>query len=380
MNAMTQLEGKILRKRYRVLRLLGRGGMADVYLARDMVRESQVAVKVLRSDLATDALFMQRFAHEARSLVQLHYPNIVQFFALERDGELVFIVMDYIDGITLRAEIARRTEPLSFFETIHTLTGVAHALDYAHTQRLVHRDIKPGNIILARNGRVMLTDFGIAQAAETRGEDMPSLGTPAYMSPEQILDRPIGFSTDIYSLGVTLFEMATRQRPFTGRESGLTSTTTTDRVKEAHLRLSPPDPRLFNPQLPEAAAQIILRAMDKTPERRWASARQMARAWDESVQPLLGVERTLAWVSHASPSIHEQAPFHSKSSFPSSSPSRRSSAHVDLPQPDPPPALRPTPLVDADDRLVRLRLAFGIMAVIITITLCLSVFVMIGSY
>ena len=376
---MTPLEGTILRKRYQLLRLLGRGGMAEVYLARDMTRQTLVAIKILRADLADDPVFMRSFAAEARSLVRLRYPNIVQFFALERDREFAFIVMDYIDGETLRSEIAKRSTPLKFFETIHVLTGVAYALDYAHSQGLVHRDIKPGNIILARDGRVMLTDFGIAQVAESRSSDSPSLGTPAYMSPEQALDRPVTAQADIYSLGVTLFEMATRQRPFTGEEPGLTSTSTAHRVREAHVRLTPPDPRRFNAQLPEEAAQVILRAMAKAPERRWRTARQMADAWNRALQPVLDDDRTLGWLPVTSTSS-SQTP-----SSPKPTPPKPAA------EPEPQPVLNiedkqskeiwsPEPSRPDTELADRQRLAFGIMAAIIVLIILLAMFVLLGSY
>ena len=372
--------GDILRKRYQIIRLLGRGGMADVYLARDMRRQIQVAIKVLRPSLADHPGFVSSFSTEARSLVRLRHPNIVRFFALERDGPLSFIVMEFVDGVSLRTEMARRQGPLTLFETTHILRGVAAALAYAHSQGFVHRDVKPGNILLARDGRVLITDFGIAQAANRSGALTPSMGTPAYMSPEQILGQPLDHRVDIYSLGVTLYEMVTWQRPFTGRETGLTSTSTAGRVREAHLRLIPPNPRYFNPELPDAAAQVILRAMEKNPARRWPDAMQMAAAWEQAVGPALGTHRTLAWAPNASiqAATHGGAFTARSAEFiqslqnlfsGASSLQSHSQTSASLSGQSPSTSLSPNP---------RLRLALGIMATIIIVSLCLSAFLLVG--
>ncbi len=372
--------GDILRKRYQIIRLIGRGGMADVYLARDMRRQIQVAIKVLRPSLADHPGFVSSFSTEARSLVRLRHPNIVRFFALERDGPLSFIVMEFVDGVSLRTEMARRQGPLTLFETTHILRGVAAALAYAHSQGFVHRDVKPGNILLARDGRVLITDFGIAQAANRSGALTPSMGTPAYMSPEQILGQPLDHRVDIYSLGVTLYEMVTWQRPFTGRETGLTSTSTAGRVREAHLRLIPPNPRYFNPELPDAAAQVVLRAMEKSPAHRWPDAMQMAAAWEKAVAPVLGSQGTLAWAPNAA--LQPAAPGNPFSTRPTELVQALQNLFTGVSRPQ----SRSQPDDSFPGRIVstsqppnsRLRLALGIMATIIIISLCLSAFLLVG--
>ncbi len=368
---------RILRKRYRILRPIGRGGMADVYLAEDMRRQTQVAIKVLRPNLAENLDFVAGFSTEARSLVRLRHPNIVQFFALERDGPHLYIVMEFVDGVSLRKEMARRQAPLTLFEATHVLRGVAAALAYAHAQGFVHRDIKPGNILLAQDGRVLITDFGIAQAANQSGVMTPSMGTPAYMSPEQILGQRLDHRVDIYSLGVALYEMVTWQRPFTGRETGLTSTSTAGRVREAHLRLIPPNPRYFNPDLPDAAAQVILRAMEKSPQRRWPDVAQMAVAWEQAVIPALGKKQELAWApgalqgsKPASSSLQRAAPLRSLQDLLSKELRLAST-------PSPPPAL-PHPPDSNEDENPRRRLSLGIMAAMIVISLCFSAFLLLG--
>ena len=275
--------GMFLRNRYRILRLLGRGGMADVYLAQDERRQVQVAIKVLREDLAEDPDFLRRFAREARALAQLDHPNIVRFYSFEQDGLVAFMVMDYVDGVTLRRLLAERQGPLRLEEVTSILQQVGAALHYAHGKGIIHRDLKPGNIMLQRDGKVLLTDFGIAKLMESATMTAAGIGTPAYMSPEQILNQGVDQRTDIYSLGVMAYQMATGRRPFTGEERGLTESGTGSRMREAHLRLAPPQPTTLNPALPVEAGHVIMRALAKRPEDRWPDVMSMVRAWERAV-------------------------------------------------------------------------------------------------
>ena len=276
-------ETRILKGRYRILRLLGRGGMADVYLAQDERRQVQVAIKVLREDLAEDPDFLRRFAREARALAQLDHPNIVRFYSFEQDGLVAFMVMDYVDGVTLRRLLAERQGPLRLEEVTSILQQVGAALHYAHGKGIIHRDLKPGNIMLQRDGKVLLTDFGIAKLMESATMTAAGIGTPAYMSPEQILNQGVDQRTDIYSLGVMAYQMATGRRPFTGEERGLTESGTGSRMREAHLRLAPPQPTTLNPALPVEAGHVIMRALAKRPEDRWPDVMSMVRAWERAV-------------------------------------------------------------------------------------------------
>lgn len=273
----------ILRNRYRILGFLGRGGMADVYLALDIRRQTRVAIKVLREDLAEDPAFLRRFAREAQALARLDHPNIVRFYSFEREGAIAFIVMDYIEGVTLRRLLLERGGPLELAEMTSILQQVGAALHYAHAEGFIHRDLKPGNIMIHRDGRVFLSDFGIAKAMDSATVTTVAAGTPAYMSPEQILGRKLDFRTDIYSLGVVVFQMATGQRPFTGEEPGLRGEELTQRIRDAHLHLGPPDPHTINPDLPPQAAQVILRALAKQPQARWPNVMSMVRAWENAV-------------------------------------------------------------------------------------------------
>ena len=271
-------QGDILRGRYKIESFLGRGGMADVYLAVDMRRRVYVAIKVLREDFAEDLEFVNRFQREAEALAHLDHPYIVRFYSFEREGLVAFIVMDYVKGKTLRRRIAEEGGPLPIQEVTQILDNIGAALQYAHNEGYIHRDIKPGNIMIRDDGVAVLTDFGIARAAESSTLTLGQIGTPAYMSPEQILGHRLDYRTDIYSLGVVLFEMVTGKRPFTVSELSM-STNTIERIRYAHLHLPPPDPRKFNPVLSEAASQVILRALAKQPQERWPTVAAMVEAW-----------------------------------------------------------------------------------------------------
>ncbi len=283
-------ETTILRNNYRLERLLGRGGMADVYLAFDLRRQAHVAIKILREDLAEDPEFVRRFAREADALARLEHPNVVRFYSFERQGATAFIVMDYVPGTTLQRRLAETEGPLPLEDVTAILRRVGAALQFAHTEGYVHRDVKPGNVMLREDGNALLSDFGIARAAESATLTTMAMGTPAYMSPEQILGRELDRRTDIYSLGVVLYELTTGRRPFTGDEYGLTSSGTTTRLREAHLKLPPPDPRTFNPALPTGIAQVIVRALAKEPGDRWPDVLSLSQAWESALgRPAVGV-------------------------------------------------------------------------------------------
>jgi len=299
--------GETLNNRYRIERLLGHGGMADVYLAFDTRRQTYLAVKILHEDLAEDPEFVRRFQREAETLARLDHPNIVRFYSFERSatpgggGVTAFIVMDYIAGTTLRGRLAESNGPLPLNEASAVLHQVGAALQYAHSQGFVHRDIKPGNIMLRESGDVLLSDFGIARAAEVTTMTAGPLGTPAYMAPEQILGQSVGPWTDVYSLGVVLYEMLAGRRPFTG-ESG-TGTGTSERVRYQHLHQMPPDPRLFNPQLPGPVVAVILRTLAKEPSQRWPDVASLIQAWDAAAGPW-----TAEGAGHARPAVAAPQP------------------------------------------------------------------------
>ena len=284
--------GDLLQNRYRIEAFLGRGGMADVYLALDTRRQVQVAIKVLREDLAEDPEFIHRFRREAEALARLDHPFIVRFYSFERHGALAFIVMDYVKGETLRRRIMQANGPLSLEESTSILRQVGSALQYAHNEGYIHRDIKPGNILIRDDGVALLSDFGIARVAETATMTMGVIGAPAYMSPEQIRGEEVSTQSDIYSLGIVLYEMVTGYRPFTGgKTTGTGSASKIQRIQQQHLHDDPPDPRRFNSVLPAGAAEVIRRALAKRPQDRWPNVMSLVRAWENTLG--LRHERTL---------------------------------------------------------------------------------------
>ncbi|MBN2555461.1 MAG: serine/threonine protein kinase [Anaerolineales bacterium] len=268
---MKYLPGTILQNRYRVDEELGRGGMAEVYKVWDNQRNVFLAMKMLREDLAEDKVFLRRFKREAHTLAALQHPNIVRFYGLEQDGLQAFMLMDFVDGIALRTEIFKNQGPLSSGRVMEITHAVSSALHYAHAQGLVHCDIKPGNILIDASGRALLTDFGIARMTDAATMTMVGAGTPAYMAPELVRGQEPTPQTDIYSLGVVLYEMVTGgERPFTGEQATITGSTA-ECVRWEQSNLEPPSPCRWNPDLPETAENTILKCLAKQPEVRYTA-------------------------------------------------------------------------------------------------------------
>lgn len=277
-------EGALLCGRYRLEKLIGRGGMADVYLAFDEERQAPVAIKVLRDHLAAEPDLARRFRGEAEALAALDHPNIVRLYGFEEADGQIFIVMNYVPGTTLGDLLAARRGPLDLSEASRIFRDLCGALYYAHKKGIVHQDLKPGNVILTADGHTMLTDFGIAHALDSAGITDVAMGTPAYMSPEQIRGESVGIASDIYSLGILLYEMVTGRRPFTGSEPGLTEADTAGRLQEAHLWLAAPDPRKYSPKLPPKVGEVLARALAKQPDDRWPDVLAFRDAWDAAVK------------------------------------------------------------------------------------------------
>jgi tetratricopeptide (TPR) repeat protein len=250
--------------RYQILGELGRGGMGIVYKARDTVLDRVVAYKVLPDALKENPQALRNFLREAKSAAQLNHPNIVTVYdAGEQDGRY-YIAMEHVDGTTLK-EILRRKRQISPNGVLHVLVQMSEALAYAHEKKIVHRDVKTANTMWTRDKKAKIMDFGLAKVVEeVRNHTTLVSGTPYYMSPEQTLGRNVDHRTDIYSLGVTLFELTTGQLPF--REGN---------VPYHHVHTPPPDPRALAPQLPEVLARIILRCLQKDPDARYQSTREI---------------------------------------------------------------------------------------------------------
>lgn len=263
---MSELIGSTLLNRYFLRTHVGSGGMADVYQAWDGMRSAQLAVKVLRRDLIHNPRFLQLFRQEAELLRTLNHPNIVRLYDFEQDGDTLFLVMDWVDGMDLRQAIAHRGKPYSPNEIGRILKPICSALNYAHQSQVYHCDIKPANILLHNDGRVLLTDFGIARMA---GDKMAA-GTPPYMAPEQFADDGVDGRTDVYALGVTLYEMLTGGTlPFNGNGPQTVGSTARTRIEWEHLNMPVPPVRHYNPAISAAVEAVMLTTMSKPREQRY---------------------------------------------------------------------------------------------------------------
>jgi serine/threonine protein kinase len=266
---MADLTGRIILNRYEVREFLGRGGMADVYKVWDRQRSAYLAMKLLRDDLSEDIVFLRRFRREAITLAKLQHPHIVRFYDLEEDGDLVFLLMDFIEGTTLRKEIARTKAPFSMERINEIMDPVCSALQYAHNMGLVHCDVKPANIMIHKNGTIFLTDFGIARYAEgATTMTMAGAGTPAYMAPEQIRGDEPTPQTDIYALGIVLYEMASGgERPFAGEQAQITGTVG-EKIRWEQQNAKPPSLSIYNPNINANLQTLVFDCLEKKPEDR----------------------------------------------------------------------------------------------------------------
>ncbi|MGC1374882.1 MAG: serine/threonine-protein kinase [Anaerolineales bacterium] len=289
---MADILGSIILNRYRVDEFVGKGGMADVYKVWDNQRAADLAMKVLHADLAEDKVFLRRFKREAQTLSKLQHPNIVRFYGLEQTDDFSFILMDYVEGTTLRKEIYRAKSAFTLERVLEIMKPVCSALHYAHAQGIAHCDIKPANIMLHKNGSVLLSDFGIARMTEAATATMVGAGTPAYMSPEQARGADPSPQTDIYALGVVLYEMLTGgERPFTGEHARVTGSTS-EKIRWEQIYTPPPPPRSLNPELSPALEAVILKCLEKDPALRYSTALDVLNALTQAamsaapVQPL----------------------------------------------------------------------------------------------
>ncbi|HEU4963083.1 MAG TPA: Stk1 family PASTA domain-containing Ser/Thr kinase [Bacilli bacterium] len=270
------MNGRKLGNRYEVLEKIGGGGMAIVYRAKDTLLNRFVSIKVLRAHFSTDDDFVRRFQREAQAAASLSHPNVVNIYDVGIEGEDYYIVMEYIDGLTLK-EVIQDRAPLPVSEAIDIAKQICSALGHAHENNIVHRDIKPHNILIGKDGRVKVTDFGIARAitSNTITQDGSVLGSVHYFSPEQARGGITDVKSDIYSLGVVLYEMVTGELPFSG-ESPIS-------VALKHLQDQFVEPRQLNPNLPQSVENIILKSLAKDPSVRYPSAREMYRDLEKAL-------------------------------------------------------------------------------------------------
>ncbi|WP_022868918.1 Stk1 family PASTA domain-containing Ser/Thr kinase [Schaalia vaccimaxillae] len=276
---MAESMARRLAGRYEIRSLIGRGGMAEVHLGFDARLSRIVAIKMLRTDLAQDSIFQARFRREAQSAASLNHPNIVAVYdtgeemTTGSDGRAVsvpYIVMEYVEGHTVKELISDGT-PVPIDEAVEIVSGVLSAIQYSHAANLVHRDIKPGNIMLTNDGKVKVMDFGIARAMTDSQATMTQtnavVGTAQYLSPEQARGEQVDARSDIYSTGVVLFELLTGRPPFTG-DSAVA-------VAYQHVQQLPPVPSSVTPDIPEALDRVVMKALAKERENRYASASTM---------------------------------------------------------------------------------------------------------
>lgn len=262
---------RLLGGRYETLRRIGSGGMAYVLHARDLNLQREVAIKVLRTNLVEKPEFQARFLQEARSAANLAHPNIVTIYDFGQDGTRLYIVMELVEGTDLKTMIHRQGS-LSVEESLSLIIQICAGVGYAHRAGLVHCDLKPQNILISPDGHAKITDFGIAVAfasihPKTSYETV--WGSPHYFAPEQAVGAPPSPATDVYALGVVLFEMLTGHLPFKADDLEL--------LAELHRSAPAPSPREFVPDLPEALEQIVLKVLSKEPSARYRTADQLGR-------------------------------------------------------------------------------------------------------
>lgn len=270
---MDNLIGKKLDGRYEILQLIGVGGMANVYKARDVIDERLVAVKILREEYASNEEFVRRFKNESKAIAALNHPNIVKVYDVSFSDKMQSIVMEYIDGITLKDYIDQQ-KIIRWKEAVHFTVQILRALQHAHDKGIVHRDIKPQNIMLLQDGTIKVMDFGIARFARSQMATITdkAIGSVHYISPEQAKGDKTDARTDIYSVGVMLYEMLSGKLPFDG----------TGAVSIAIMQISEKPRPLAEvaPNIPEGLRQITEKAMNKDPNERYQSAREMLDAID----------------------------------------------------------------------------------------------------
>ncbi|MBT2687985.1 Stk1 family PASTA domain-containing Ser/Thr kinase [Bacillus sp. ISL-47] len=274
------IKGRRISGRYKILDMIGGGGMANVYLAHDMILDRDVAVKVLRLDFAEDEEFIRRFHREAQSATSLAHPNIVSIYDVGEEDSIYYIVMEYVDGQTLKQYI-QQNSPVRIDEALEIMKQLTSAISHAHQNHIIHRDIKPHNILIDRHGNVKITDFGIAMAlsATSITQTNSVLGSVHYLSPEQARGGMANRKSDIYSLGIVMFELLTGRLPFSG-ESAVS-------IALKHLQSETPSLKRWNPSIPQSVENIVLKATAKDPFHRYDTVDEM----EEDIRTALDPER-----------------------------------------------------------------------------------------
>lgn len=296
------MEARTLNRRYRLDEIIGEGGMAVVYRGYDTLLNRIVAIKLLRAQYGADDNFLKRFEREAQSVARLSHPNIVNVYDVGQDGDSRYIVMEYVDGRNLK-ELIRRQGPFSVDGATYIIRQVAGALDYAHAHGIIHRDIKPQNILVDQEGNVKVADFGIAKGLSdaTLTEVGIGMGTVHYVSPEQARGEHAVPGSDIYATGVVLYEMLTKRVPFEADAPV--------GVAMQHVNSAPPPPSQFNPALTPGVEAVVLRALAKDPADRFPTATALADALERrETNPAAGATRAMPTTVMAGPPPVDRRP------------------------------------------------------------------------
>ncbi|WP_188454437.1 Stk1 family PASTA domain-containing Ser/Thr kinase [Virgibacillus oceani] len=272
------LKGHLLNERYRIKETIGGGGMANVYLANDIILDRDVAIKVLRLEYANDDEFIARFDREAQSATSLSHPNIVNIYDVGEEDHYLYMVMEYVDGMTLK-EYIQKYGPIEVQESLDIMKQITSAIAHAHANDIVHRDIKPQNILIDTYGQVKVTDFGIAVAlsATSLTQTNSILGSVHYLSPEQARGGMATKKSDIYSLGIVLFELLTARLPFSGQSPVS--------IALKHLQNDTPSVRRFNQDVPQSVENVVLKATAKDPFHRYETVYEMEDALETALDP-----------------------------------------------------------------------------------------------
>lgn len=262
------MKGSKINDRYQIIKTLGEGGMANVYLAHDIILDRNVAVKILRGDLANDDKFVRRFQREALSASSLSHPNIVEVYDVGEDDGQYYIVMEYVEGKTLK-QLLRKRGKLTITEVMDVMLQLTDGMAHAHDSYIIHRDIKPQNIMILENGMIKITDFGIAMALNSSQLTQTNsvMGSVHYLPPEQANGKGATIKSDIYSMGILMFELLTGSIPYKGENAV--------EIALKHLKESLPNIRNFIQSLPQSIENIIIKATAKNPKNRYSDAREM---------------------------------------------------------------------------------------------------------
>ena len=261
-------KGQKISDRYEIIKSIGEGGMANVYLAYDILLKRNVAIKVLRGDLSQDEKFIRRFQREAISSSSLSHPNIVEMYDVGEDNGTYYIVMEYVEGKTLK-QLLKRRGTLTITEVIDIMLQLTDGISCAHESYIIHRDLKPQNIMIKDDGRIKITDFGIAMALNSTQLTQTNsvMGSVHYLPPEQASGKGSTIKSDIYSMGIMFFELLTGKLPFKGDNAV--------EIALKHMKDEIPSVRKINPEIPQSIENIILKATAKNPKNRYDDVREM---------------------------------------------------------------------------------------------------------